>query len=57
MNPVKALMVREPLDYEYSSYGSFVNRDSTADTKNNSKVKNLISELTDTSRVTEIGEI
>ena len=25
LNPVKAKMVREPLDYEYSSYGKFVN--------------------------------
>ncbi len=25
LNPVKARMVREPLDYQYSSYGIFVN--------------------------------
>ena len=48
LNPVKAQMVRSPLDYEYSSYGLFVNQDMNAD---DSPVGKLISDLVDTSRV------
>ena len=48
LNPVKAMMVREPLAYEYSSYGLFVNGDGM---KAKSKTEMMISDLVDTSRV------
>ena len=51
LNPVKAMMVREALDYEYSSYSLFVDEYSGTEKQPISKVKFLISELTDTSRV------
>ena len=49
LNPVKAQMVRGPLDYEYSSYGLFVGDGNS----NNKRTKSfeLISELVDTTRV------
>ena len=54
LNPVKAQMVREPLEYEYSSYGLFVGGSKdhlkTVDA-GESKVKAVISELVETSRV------
>ena len=49
LNPVKAQMVRGPLDYEYSSYGLFVG-DGNSNTKR-TKSFELISELVDTTRV------
>ncbi len=53
LNPVKAMMVREPLDYEYSSYGAYFA--SLSDTvkckRDNTLPENLIRELTDTTRV------
>ena len=48
LNPVKARMVREPLDYEYSSYGLFVRGEQEAE---NRKPVKLMSEIIDTSRV------
>ena len=48
LNPVKAQMVREPLSYDYSSYGVFVNPEGEQAPK---KAYKLISELIDTSRV------
>lgn len=52
LNPVKARMVRTPLDYEYSSYGEYVNddHDNMSDKKETS-CHRLISELVETSRV------
>lgn len=52
LNPVKARMVRTPLDYEYSSYGEYVNddHDNMSDKKETS-CRRLISELVETSRV------
>jgi REP element-mobilizing transposase RayT len=50
LNPVKAQMVREPLEYEYSSYGEFVTVDN-APGKHRRKCEDLISDLVDTSRV------
>jgi REP element-mobilizing transposase RayT len=51
LNPVKAKMVREPLDYEYSSYGKFVNDEGYRNDRRRSKCTEMIYELTDTSRV------
>ncbi|MBR4345139.1 MAG: transposase [Lachnospiraceae bacterium] len=48
LNPVKAKMVREPLDYEYSSYPLFM---SDSLEENASKISSYIAELIDTSRV------
>ena len=48
LNPVKAMMVREPLAYEYSSYRLFVNGDGM---KAQNKAEKMIAELVDTSRV------
>ena len=48
MNPVKAKIVSDPLEYAYSSYGVFVGRGT--DTIR-SPVSRLISDLVDTSRV------
>lgn len=46
LNPVKARMVHEPLDYEYSSYGKFVSNGSAK-----KKSTKLIEELVETDRV------
>lgn len=52
LNPVKARMVLSPLDYEYSSYGKYVNYGSEEQSgKERTRCRQLISELTDTSRV------
>ncbi len=48
LNPVKAQMVREPLAYDYSSYGLFV---SPGENEKHKKIEKLILELVDTSRV------
>ncbi len=48
LNPVKAQMVREPLAYDYSSYGLFVN---PVENEKHKKIEKLISDLVDTSRV------
>ena len=48
LNPVKALMVREPIAYEYSSYGLFVSEEQ--DDKG-TDVEKILSEMVDTSRV------
>ena len=48
LNPVKAMMVKEPLAYDYSSYWLFVNDDAA---KTHKKAKKMIAELVDTSRV------
>lgn len=54
LNPVKARMVREPLAYEYSSYGLFVN-DSKSNSKDTvtmeSRIKETIAALVETGRV------
>ncbi len=46
LNPVKAMMVRTPLDYEYSSYGFFVDRQEEL-----MDGSSLIAALVDTERV------
>ena len=51
LNPVKAKMVREPLDYVYSSYGKFVDDKSCINSRRKQKCTEMIYELTDTSRV------
>lgn len=58
LNPVKAKMVREPLDYEYSSYGLFVNTEkvteedlATETEKKRSTASFLVGKLTYTDRV------
>jgi len=51
MNPVKAQMVREPLAYEFSSYGVFVNGEGISGNHKKTKIIELIDELTETSRV------
>ncbi len=50
LNPVKAQMVREPLAYEYSSYGTYVNAPDVQ-AKGKADCQNLIADLVDTSRV------
>ena len=47
LNPVKALMVREPLAYEYSSYGLFTGDERIDD---RSMVSKAIGDLVDTTR-------
>ena len=47
LNPVKAQMVREPIAYEYSSYGGFIDING-ADKK---KITKYIEELVETKRV------
>ena len=57
LNPVKAQMVRNPLDYEYSSYGLFVNppgEDPESTGRSKDKFAGLIAELVDTDRVLEV---
>ena len=51
LNPVKAMMVREPIAYEYSSYEWFVNHSPETGTRAQTKSFALISELVETSRV------
>ncbi len=53
LNPVKAQMVRGPLDYEYSSYGAFFEDVSASDEEAERGISagNMIGELVDTSRV------
>ena len=60
LNPVKAQMVRSPLDYEYSSYGFFVDagHDSPEDMQDirdrgykRNKARAVIKELVDTDRI------
>ena len=55
LNPVKAQMVRDPLAYEYSSYGVFVDRVDDIDTQSGRKTRAeiLIGEIVDTNRVLE----
>ena len=56
LNPVKAQMVRNPLDYEYSSSGLFVNppgADPESTGRSKDKFAGLIAELVDTDRVLE----
>ena len=48
LNPVKAVMVREPVAYEYSSYGLFVGGE---EDRLAGKAGKLIAELVDTSHV------
>lgn len=48
LNPVKAMMVREPVAYKYSSYGLFVSEEKDWPA---GKAGGLIAELIDTSRV------
>ena len=45
LNPVKANMVREPLDYDYSSYGMFV--------EGKAVLQGIISEIVTTDRILE----
>lgn len=56
LNPVKAQMVREPLAYEYSSYGLFVedtenSEKCTYKTERSTKVMEIIRDLVETNRV------
>ena len=51
LNPVKAMMVREPLGYEYSSYGVYLAHNRNDRGTGESLIENAIYELTDTSRV------
>ncbi len=53
LNPVKALMVREPLAYEYSSYRWYMESDELPDNPAREKTKcgQQIDDLVDTSRV------
>lgn len=51
LNPVKAMMVREPLVYEYSSYEKFMMEGQSDGYKPGTKIRKLISDLVDTSRV------
>jgi len=51
LNPVKAQIVKTALDYEYSSYGLFVNKNLKA---SESSVHEIMSGLVDTSRVHEL---
>ena len=56
LNPVKAQMVREPLDYEYSSYSKFMKPDESLNggkTGPQTVAGKLISDMVDTSRVFE----
>lgn len=48
LNPVKAAMVRDPLAYEYSSYGLFV---CCAPCNKKKETETILSEMVDTSRV------
>lgn len=48
LNPVKASMVRDPLSYEYSSYGLFL---PYSETDKKSKFISSLAELVDTTRV------
>ena len=47
LNPVKALMVHNPLDYQYGSYGQYVAPDQVI----NKRVTPLLNEIVETSRV------
>ena len=49
LNPVKASMVRNPLDYQYSSYGIFV--DGSSESARNSKTGKIIESLIETDRI------
>ena len=53
LNPVKAMMVRDPSEYEYSSYGFFVDSDKTEEGQEKTVRlhKKMIGELVDTQRV------
>ena len=51
LNPVKAKMVREPIDYEFSSYGSFLGNGRSEIGRERSRCTEMIYELTETSRV------
>ena len=53
LNPVKAQMVRSPLDYKYSSYELFVDSPEkfADDEKKKNKVSGLISDMVETDRV------
>ena len=51
LNPVKAQMVRSPLDYEYSSYGKFVDNEDVPGKSKKTKVTKMIEDLTETARV------
>ena len=47
LNPVKARIVRKPLDYEYSSYGLFIKKDG----REKRGIDRMFSELIETGRV------
>ena len=51
LNPVKAKMVRELLDYEFSSYGRFLGNGRSEIGRERSRCTEMIYELTETSRV------
>ena len=51
LNPVKAGMVREPLSYEYSSYGLYVAGEGTLQAE---KAGSMIADLVDTKRVPHV---
>lgn len=48
MNPVKAKMVKTPIDYEYSSYPLYV---SDKETRNKNIIEKTIEDIVDTSRI------
>ena len=53
LNPVKAQMVDNPLEYEYSSYAQFAYEMSEWQYRTTSKTFQLISQLVDTGRILE----
>ena len=58
LNPVKAMIVDDPFNYEYSSYRNFIISKEKIDKRINkrSKAERLIDELTDTGRILEYFE-
>ena len=48
LNPVKAMMTRDPLIYPYSSYGIYLSRDKRAE---NSEIRKMLEGMIETSRV------
>ena len=51
LNPVKAQMVRDPIAYDYSSYGKYILEDYPLSYIRRSRCRELIYELTDTTRI------
>ena len=51
LNPVKAQMVKSPLDYEYSSYGLFVNPPENRSGNKKRRAFALMTEIVETDRI------